>query len=71
MTTDNIRYTFTIDFHEPDLSHLPEEERNAKLQEHHEAIWAAYERLETLLEQSDWGNPLVPLGIRSVGYLSH
>jgi hypothetical protein len=70
MENEFTRYVFTVVFHEPDLSHLSEEERNAKLAEHRDAIYAAIERLKALMGQSDWGNPLVPLGIRATSYPS-
>jgi hypothetical protein len=70
MDNEFSRYVFTVVFHEPDLSHLSEEQHNAKLAEHRDAIYAAIERLKALMAQSDWDNPLVPLGIRTTSHPS-
>jgi len=67
-----IRYTYTIEFPEPPIDeNVSEADRNALLDQRREAIFRAVERLEVLLGQSDWANPVVELGILPTGYTSH
>jgi hypothetical protein len=66
------RYCYTIDFNEPALDPLlSDDERNVILNQYAQAIFEAAERLEALLSQSDWANPIVALGITTTGSLSH
>jgi hypothetical protein len=67
-----IRYSYTIDFPEPPIDQdLPETERNALIDQRRDAIFEAIERLEALIGQTDWANPVVAIGVLPRGYPSH